>query len=279
MGLLSTQVVLLGTGTPNAEPDQAGSAIAVISNDTPYLVDFGPGVVRQIQRAHQQGIEDLSLDKIEHVFCTHLHSDHTAGYPDLLLTPWVLERERPLKVYGPPGIKEMTSLVLLAYSADIYERQNGLESANVAGLNPLTHEIEEGVFYEDDNVKVEAIAVRHGGMSAFGYKFTTTDKVIVISGDTCPNEKLLDVAVGCDILIHEVYSAKRLETRPSKWQAYHSAVHTSTTELAQIASITQPKLLVLTHQLAWGASDEELLSEVTEGYDGAVAFGQDLDVY
>jgi ribonuclease Z len=43
----TTKVVLLGTGTPNADPQRSGPAVAIVVNDTPYLVDFGPGVVRQ----------------------------------------------------------------------------------------------------------------------------------------------------------------------------------------------------------------------------------------
>ena len=124
----AAQVVLLGTGTPNAEPERAGSALAIIANEIPYLVDFGPGVVRRANAACQRGLQTLALPNLTTAFLTHLHSDHTAGYPDLILTPWVLGRDQPLQVFGPAGIKAMTHHILSAYQADIQERLAGLDS-------------------------------------------------------------------------------------------------------------------------------------------------------
>jgi ribonuclease BN (tRNA processing enzyme) len=118
-----TQVVLLGTGTPPADPDRSGPATAVVVNGTPYLVDFGAGVVRRAKSAAvDRGIAALDPVNLRVVFLTHLHSDHTVGYPDLILTPWVLGRRVPLEVYGPAGIKAMTEHVLEAYRADFETR-------------------------------------------------------------------------------------------------------------------------------------------------------------
>src|SRR5687768_9989879 len=84
----NTQIVLLGTGTPSPDPDRSGAATAVVVNGTPYLIDFGPGVVRRIAAAAQRGVTGLGVVNVRVAFVTHLHSDHTAGYPDLILTPW-----------------------------------------------------------------------------------------------------------------------------------------------------------------------------------------------
>ncbi len=100
----STRLVLLGTGTPNADPARSGPALAVVVNGQAYLVDCGPGIVRRAAAAHQMGIKALAVEKLTHVFITHLHSDHTLGYPDLIFTPWVLERIAPLEAFGPPGL-------------------------------------------------------------------------------------------------------------------------------------------------------------------------------
>jgi ribonuclease Z len=54
----------------------------------------------------------LSIANLRVAFLTHLHSDHTAGYPDLILTPWAVGRNRRLEVYGPKGLKEMTEYIL-----------------------------------------------------------------------------------------------------------------------------------------------------------------------
>lgn len=274
-----SKVVLLGTGTPTADPERAGSALAIVVGPAAYLVDFGPGVVRRAAAACEAGTEALDLPNLTRAFLTHLHSDHTAGYPDLVLTPWVMGRDEPLVVYGPPGLAEMTHHVLAAYREDIRERLEGLEPSRSPGWEVQAHEIEPGVVYRDDHVRVEAFAVRHGTWPALGYRFTTPDRTIVVSGDTAPVPALLDAYRDCDVLVHEVYSAAGVEGRPPEWQRYHKSVHTSATELAAIATQVRPGLLVLVHQLFFGASEDELLAEVRAGYDGEVVSGRDLDVY
>src|SRR5260370_36144979 len=111
-----TQIVLLGTGTPGADPDRSGPATAVVVNDTPYLIDFGPGVVRRAKAAVvDRGVKALEPTNLRVAFVTHLHSDHTVGYAGLIFTPWTLGRRVPLEVYGPKGIKAMTEHLLEAY--------------------------------------------------------------------------------------------------------------------------------------------------------------------
>jgi ribonuclease BN (tRNA processing enzyme) len=275
----TSKIVLLGTGTPIADPERSGPCVAIIVNATPYMVDFGPGVVRRAAAAYAAGMKELDVPKLTHAFLTHLHSDHTAGYADLILTPWVLERERPLQVYGPAGTSAMTEHILAAYREDIRERLDGLEPANDTGYVVNVHEIEPGIVYGDMNVRVEALPVRHGSWPAFGFKFYTADRTIVISGDTAPMEGLVEASRGCDVLIHEVYSVAGFERHAPVWQRYHSSVHTSSHQLAELASRAQPGLLILYHQLFWGTSEEELLQEVSARYGGAVVSGRDLDVY
>lgn len=275
----STKVVLLGTGTPNADPLRHGSAVAVVVNGQAYLVDCGPGVVRRAAAAAEKGIDALTPPRLTRVFLTHHHSDHTAGYPDLILTPWVLGRNEPLVVYGPSGTQAMTDHLLAAYAEDIRERREGLEPANDQGHCVLVHEFEAGPIYADDHVRVEAFRVQHGSWPAFGFKFFTPDRTIVISGDTRPFAGLTAHYRGCDVLIHEVYSTRGFATRPPAWQRYHGNVHTSAQELAELANEARPGLLVLVHQLFWGVTEAELLAEVQAHYDGPVVSGRDLDVY
>ncbi|MCK5324760.1 MAG: MBL fold metallo-hydrolase [Woeseiaceae bacterium] len=278
-----TQVVMLGTGTPNADPQRSGPAVAIVVNGVPYLVDFGPGVVRRaaaMSPAYGGSIPGLEVRNLRYAFLTHLHSDHSAGLSDLILTPWVLERDKPLELYGPDGIEEMASHVLEAYRADINYRLDGLEPANNDGWRVNVHEIEEGIVFQDENVKVEAFRVRHGTWpNAFGYRFTTLDQVIVISGDAAPDEALVKYAKGADILIHEVYSVEGFQRRDEYWQRYHSTNHTSAHELGEIAARVQPGLLVLYHVLFWGASEETVLREIRERYSGTVILANDLDVF
>jgi ribonuclease BN (tRNA processing enzyme) len=268
-----TRLILLGTGTPNAEPSRSGPAAAVVAGGQPYVVDFGPGVVR---RAAGAGLDPKRLTR---AFLTHLHSDHTAGYPDLILTPWTLEREEPLEVYGPPGLEAMTERLVAAYEADVAERLRSLQPANETGWRVIARDVEAGFVYRDDDVEVEAFAVDHGSWDAYGYKFRTADRTVVISSDTAPTEIMVEKSRGCDILLHEAYSTAGFANIPPEWQAYHAAVHTSSHQLAEIATRAEPKLLVLYHQLLWGASYEDLVAEIKEGYAGEVVSGRDLDVF
>ncbi len=275
-----TQVVMLGTGTPNADPDKSGPAVAVVINDVSYVVDAGPGVVRRAAAAARNGVKGSSVEKLRRLFLTHLHSDHTVGLPDFIFTPAVLERDAPLEIYGPPGTKRMTDLILKAFSEDINLRLKGLEPAKPRGYDVWTQDVKPGVIYKDANVTVKAFAVNHGSWKhAYGYRFESADRVIVISGDCAPSESIIEACNGCDVLVHEVYSTTGFARRPPEWQRYHSNFHTSSKELAEIAAKAKPKLLVLYHQLLWGATKEQLLEEIGKGYSGKVAFGNDLDVY
>lgn len=291
---IETKVVVLGTGTPNADPDRSGPCVAVIVGENSYLVDFGPGLVRRAAQAYRQGIDALKVSNLKRAFLTHLHSDHRGGYSDLILSPWVLERNEPLKVFGPKGLNDMTTHILAAYSADINERIFGLEQANKEGIKVEVDEISPGEIYKDEFVTVEAIPVIHGSFESYAYKFKTPDKIVVISGDTSPCENLINAAKDCDILVHEVYYTQGVHSRSPQWKKYHTSVHTSAIELGEIASKIKPNLLVMYHQLYMidtiNGNDSELsnkieevekeiMKEVRENYKGNVISAKDLGVY
>lgn len=278
-----TKAILLGTGTPNPDPDHAGSSIAILVNDNVYLVDFGAGIVRNAAKMTPRyggNFQQLEAKNLRIAFLTHLHSDHTIGLPDLLLTPWVLERDVPLELYGPTGTKHLADNIVEAYRADIDYRLNGLEPANKNGWKVNTHEFEnDEIIYTDSLIKVEAFHVQHGSWpNAFGFRFTTPDKTIVISGDTRPCENILNYSIGADILIHEVYSYHRWTKRNDFWKKYHAANHTSTLELGELAAKAKPGKLILYHLLFWGDTEEDLLKEIATKYDGEVIVGRDYMV-
>jgi ribonuclease BN (tRNA processing enzyme) len=290
-----TQVVVLGTGTPLADPERSGPAVAVVVNGAAYLVDCGPGVVRRAAAAEKNGIKALAVEKLKIVFITHLHSDHTLGYPDLIFTPWVLDRAEPLEAYGPPGLKSMTAHIEKAWAEDIRLRLRGLEEANATGYKVNVHEIQvpeadaatrarapaPHVVYRDDNVTVSAFPVKHGSWKyAFGYRFDTKDRRIVISGDTAPTDEVVKACDGCDVLLHEVFNPRRKKIVESKQkQAYFKAFHTSPEELGDIATRARPKLLVLYHQVMGETSEEDLVEQVKQHYSGKFVSARDLGVY
>jgi ribonuclease Z len=279
-----TQLVMLGTGTPNPFPDRSGPSLAIVVNGEPYLVDFGPGVVRQASSLSPEyggKIRGLAVENLKHAFLTHLHSDHTVGLPDLILTAWTVGRDSPLKLFGPEGTKHMAEKVLEAYEEDIRYRLYSEQPANNQGWRVETQEVaESGLIFKDENVTVEAFRVPHGSWpDAWGYRFTTPDRVIVVSGDTAPSRELAKYARGADILVHEVYSQEGFAKKELQWQKYHAKNHTSTSELGRLASEVKPKLLVLYHQLLWGSTHDTLIEEVKFEFSGEVVSARDLDVF
>ena len=276
---MRTRVVLLGTGTPGPDPDRSGPATAIVVDDAVYLVDFGPGVVRRASAAvRTKGIAALEPTKLRVAFATHLHSDHTVGYPDLIFTPWTMGRRFPLEVYGPKGIKAMTDRILEAYRVDVETRTNpdGNQRTFPEGHGVNAHEIGPGVVYKDAKVTVTAFPTKHA-MESYGYRFETPDRTIVISGDTNPAPATIDACKGCDVLIHEGQSPAWLAGRPDTFQRFAAKYHTTTPQLAELAQAAKPRLLVVYHYSS--VAPEEILGEMLRLYPGHVVVGRDLDIY
>ena len=274
-----TRVVLLGTGTPGPDPDRSGPATAIVVNDTAYLIDFGPGIVRRASAAASgKGIRALEPTNLRVAFVTHLHSDHTVGYPDLIFTPWTIGRRVPLEVYGPKGLKAMTEHLLEAYRVDIETRTNpdGNQRGFPEGHKVNAHEIGAGVVYKDQNVTVTAFATKHA-MESYGYRFETPDRTIVISGDTNPTQATIDACRGCDVLIHEAQTPAWLAGRPETFQRFAAKYHTTTPQLADLAREAKPRLLILYHYSS--VPPEQVLGDMLARYSGHVVVGRDLDVY
>jgi ribonuclease BN (tRNA processing enzyme) len=300
---LRTRVILLGTGTPVPDPDRSGPATVIAVDDRAYLVDFGPGVVRRAEAAALiRGITAARPGNLKVAFVTHLHSDHTAGYSDLILTGWTSGRAVPLEVYGPSGLQSMTEHILQAYRVDIETRTNPDAAMREIGRSPdawkvNAHEIKAGVIYKDEKVTVTAFATKHA-MESYGYRFETPDRTIVISGDTNPVEATIKACNGCDVLIHEAQPLEMQAKMPASVQSFVARYHTTTDQLAELANKAKPKLLVIYHTITFPpgiapprllppnagadalyASPEMLQKEIGSRYSGKFAVGEDLDVY
>ena len=221
----------------------------------------------------------MEIQNLNYAFLTHLHSDHSAGLADLILSPWVLERKEPLNLFGPRGLKRMADKITDAYQIDIDYRINGSQPSNLEGYKTKVTEIAEGIIYEDKYISVEAFENNHGDFkNSFGFVFTTKDKKIVISGDTAYSKKVIEKSKEADILVHEVYSEKGFKEKTKDWQIYHKAHHTSAPDVGKIASMSKPKKLVLSHILFWGNSKESIVEEVRSNFDGEVIIAEDLMV-
>ncbi|QEM80254.1 MBL fold metallo-hydrolase [Halomonas binhaiensis] len=293
----NTRVIMLGTGSPNFRADRAGQAILVVVDKNLYLFDAGPGYMKNLNAFSGEDFmpPDINYDSgsdysnstvygaMNKLFITHLDSDHVLGVDEMLFRPWVMGRDQPVAIVGPHGTQKLVDGLLESYQADIHHRIEGSQPANTTGYKAQVTEIDDlQVVHEDELVTVTAFPVLHGSWQhgeAFGYRIETPDKVVVISGDTRQSESLYDYYRGADILIHEVMSDVGLSRLSQDWQDYMYHAHTSTRQLAEIAEAVNPGLLVMTHPLYFGQSDEQIREEMTGFYDGDFVLAEDLDVY
>ena len=278
-----TKLIILGSGTPNPDPDRYGSGYAVIVNGSSYIVDFGPGIVRRISAMSPTWGGDypsMELTNINTAFLTHIHSDHSGALADLILTPWIMGRAEPLNLYGPMGLKAMSENITKAYIDDINYRLYGSQPANKLGFTTKVTEIsDDGTIYKDNNVEVIAFKNAHGDFKhSFGFLFITKDKRILFSGDTAVSKNLKKYGKNLDILVHEVFSSETFVNKSEDWQVYHQAHHTSSIDVGMIANELKPDKLVLSHILFWGATEESLLKDIQKNFNGKTVIAQDLMV-
>jgi ribonuclease BN (tRNA processing enzyme) len=296
-----TRVVLLGTGTPVPDPERSGPATAIVVDNSAYLVDFGPGVVRRAKAAVlDRHIAALEPGNLKVAFATHLHSDHTAGYSDLIFTGWTAGRRTPLEAFGPTGLQSMTEHLLQAYRIDIETRTNseGDQRNNPDGWKVNPHEIKSGVIYRDAKVTVTAFPTKHA-LESYGYRFDTPDRSIVISGDTSPTEETINACHGCDVLIHEARALEMVAKLPEDRRSFGAKNHTTSEQLGALAAKARPGLLIVYHAwISWWPSVEAagdqpvvlstgglhsspdvLQKEIGLRYSGAFVIARDLDVY
>jgi len=275
----STIVITLGTGTPVPNPERSGPATAIVIGRRVLLFDAGPGIMRRVAAA------GLPIDGVTAVFITHLHSDHTLGLPDLILTSWVMGRSTPMRLFGPPGLRRMTDHLIAAWAEDTVVRVKGLERGRPGGYRVDVRESTGGIVFDSAGVKVTAVRVPHGEWkTALAYRVDTPDRKILISGDTRYSDAVAEAAVDVDVLVHEVYPETRIatENRPGGelWPQYLREAHTSDVELGRLAARAKPKLLLLSHVLFMGASEGEVLDGIRRGgFSGRVVIAKDLARY
>jgi len=272
-------VTLLGTGSPRPHPRRFSQSTLVEAGGHRLLIDCGRGAV------HRLGQLEVPLGEVGPVFLTHLHSDHVIALADLWITGWHLPptwRTGPFEVYGPSGTRRMLDNLEAAYSVDRYVRIAD-EGLSTDGIALDVTDIAEGPVWERDGVAVEAIRVEHwpgpDAPASFGYRISHAGRSVVFSGDTRKSEHLAEAARGADLFVHEVAitppDAPTGDAGPQG--ARILGHHTSPQQAGEVFSIAQPRLAVYSHIIQWrGTTDDDLLAQTSETYDGRVVVGEDL---
>jgi ribonuclease Z len=276
----TTNVTLIGTAGMFTNPVRSGQSVAIRTNEgNVYFVDAGRDVVDKSLKAN------IKTNEFKVIFITHLHSDHTVGLTDFILTSASeSQRNFVLKVYGPIGIQKMIDHILKGWEEDIYQRTH-LED------QPISYEVEVhenpedgGEVYSDASIKVTAVRTVHTNWKyAYGYLFEpTTGGKIMVSGDTVFNKNIRKASKKVDILVHEVFSltgATAHNTPTHDEVELMEGLHTSGIELGKLANKAKPNLVVLTHVALLGQTPAVLLGEIAQNFDGPVYQGADTDMY
>ena len=265
------EVTLLGTGTPKPSIERFGPSTVVKANGHVFIFDSGRGATIRLQQA------GIDLSKIQHVFLTHLHSDHISGLSDLWLTSWIWQRPNKIKLTGPKGTIKLAKHLTLAHQEDMmYRATNTKLDKSVFAINGNDINT-EGVVYDNHGIKITAFLVNHHPVDpAYGYRIDSGKQSIVISGDTTYSKNLIKFSQNTDLLIHEIAAVDMdlltKNPRLKKIMAYH----TSPFQAVKVLQETQPKAAVFNHVLLFGVSSKEVLKSVQTNFDGNVRIGQDL---
>jgi ribonuclease BN (tRNA processing enzyme) len=276
-----TRLILLGTrGGPRPRAASSGAAQVIVCHGTAYVVDCGDGVARQFVTA------DVPLSTLRHIFLTHQHSDHNADYGNLILLAWTAGLRTRVDTWGPHPLAKMTELF---FDMNAYDISTRIADEGRVPLVPLVHVHElnrGGLVMQDENVKVTAALVHHPPVvPAFGYRFDTADRSIVISGDTAPTENLIRLAQGADVLVHDaLYPAgvDRLAARVPNATALKQSMmsHRTTAEDAgRVASAAGVKTLVLSHLVPPddpSITEEMWIEAARVHFQGRIVVGRDL---
>lgn len=283
---VSLRVIFLGTSASVPTDERSLPSIIIQREGDILMFDCGEGTQRQMIRA------GIGLNRKMIVFITHMHGDHILGLPGMIQTMSLLGRNKPLKIYGPNGIRDFMEAIIktvkfwlsfpimvneVNLEGTIYENEDYKVQAVFAehSIQSLAYALIEkprpGRFYPE---KALALGIPKGPLWSLlqkGMEITLPDgriikpsnvlgpprpgRKIVYSGDTRPSEKIVELARNADILIHEATLGDDLADRALE------EGHSTPSEAAQVALKANVKLLILTHISARYSNPRILLEQ------------------
>jgi len=272
-----SRLILLGTaGGPTPKLNRAAPANAIVVGDELYVIDCGAGVARQMVLA------GLKLRALRRIFITHHHSDHNADFGTLPLLAWASGLERPIDLYGPPPLAQMTQQFEAMSRVDTETREVDEGRRPFAGMM-RPHEVEHaGIVFVDGPVRVTATLVDHPLIkTALAYRFDCPDRSIVFSGDTTQSPNLVALAKGADVLVHEVMYLPGVETLVAdepKLRRHLLDSHSTCEQVGRAATAAGVKTLVLTHFVPGGSPipEDTWRAAVSPYFKGEIIVGRDL---
>ena len=279
------KITLLGTGTPAPSLERQSSGYLFEVGGDLIVMDHGPGAHHRLIESGHRAVD------VSHVFFSHLHYDHCMDYARLVLQRWDMGADRipDLKVYGPPPIARMTDLLFGAdgvYGPDIrarVEHQSSIDVFEARGGQtprrrpaPLVCVVHAGAVVEGDGWKMTVGHAAHvqPQLECLAFRLDSDEGSVCYSGDSGACEELVELARGCDVLIHMNHHFSGTEPTASYRQACGN--HRDNAAIAARAGV---KTLVLTHLLAQidrPGIREQIVHEIQQEFHGTVIWGEDL---
>lgn len=273
------EITLLGTGCPVVHTERYGPAQLIRHGGNAVLVDCGSGVTQRLLAA---GLSGRELDA---VLLTHLHSDHLVDLFQLILSSWHQGRDRPQRVFGPPGTRAYVDGLMALWRPELEQRIAHERRPSTAALEVEVTEIGPGPGRHEvlalGELRVEAFEVDHRPVRhAFGFIFRTPEARLVLSGDTRACAAVVEAARGADLLVHEVFVHRDMPVvagvRSAETVANVASYHTLSSEVGKVAAEAGVGCLALTHFVPPGCDRKALLAEVVADFAGPVVLGEDL---
>lgn len=271
-----SRLVLLGTkGGPTPSRLRAPASNLLVVDGAPFVIDCPDGVAERLVRA------GVALDTLSNIFITHHHSDHVAGLGALLSLAWGSGLRTPVTVYGPEPMAQVLAAQLGANAVDVTLRMNEERRPALAPLI-TAREVGTGAILRTPAVEVSCVSVDHYTVPARAYRFDTSGRSFVFSGDTRPSDALVALARGADVLVHEVMLVEALarlnDGNAPGLMDHLMRSHTTTEEVGRVAAAAGVHTLVLSHLVpALGDITDEMWAEgARRHFHGEIIVGRDM---
>jgi ribonuclease BN (tRNA processing enzyme) len=225
------KLTVLGSGTVDPQPHRSCSGYYLETSAGGLLMDLGNAALRQAVRS------GVPVHRVERLFLSHLHPDHTADIVPFLFArnyappPWGENPE--LTIFGPVGTQAMLDAIFTAWPS---------VSPKEGDARVVVTEYSEGVVWGENGVEVQAFPVEHGDMKAFAFRVEENGRVFCYSGDTRLCQGVKQAAKGAHLFVCEC------SCFPRGCEPLHCReVHLSWEDVADICEVAQPERVVLTH--------------------------------
>lgn len=283
------RVTVLGSGNPWVTRGQSSESVLVeIGNSERdiFILDLGTGSLRNYASLK------LPVNKLNKVFFTHLHADHTSDLIPLSGSYSKVGRaDGPVSVWGPSGTEPRLGT---RHFVESIQEALAWDTAGSRGpINPDSLELkvtefdfsQTQVVYEANDVKITSFPVIHALSGAVGYRIDFAGLSLAHSGDTCAGWPLVRACEGgVDLLIHECFPPAAVLAEATGLSIERAtmaldAAHTSPAAAGKVFGLVRPRMAGLIHTFLTPEVIPLIFSELRAVYDGPVVQTQDLTVF